>query len=230
MRVYTIPYAGGFAFTYYKWKKYLDKQLKLAPIEFPGRGSKTNDLLCTSIEGMAETAYDQLQVNNEDYILFGHSMGAYVLLELYKMLERTNKPLPKQVILSGMKPPHLYVQKNYHLLDDEGFKEKIAALGGLPTEIMEDKEFAAYILKLLRNDFRAVEEYTTQIKTYFSCKVNLFNSEKDISREQILEWNLYSETTCDYHPFNGSHFFINESTHEVVQTINELSVIERVLI
>lgn len=222
MKLYTIPYAGGFAFTYFKWKKYLDAGIELCPIELPGRGTKAKENLCASIEAMAEQAYKQINVSSEEYILFGHSMGGYVLLELYKKLQANNRPLPQQVVLSAMKPPHLYIHKQHHLLDEETFKGKMMDLGGLPEEVMQDQEFSAYILRLLRNDFKAVEEYKKRIESIFSSDVHLFNSEADISRDDMEEWNRYTYSNTYYHSFEGSHFFINEHPADVVETINQL--------
>lgn len=222
MKLYTIPYAGGFSFTYFKWKKYLDAGIELCPIELPGRGTKMEEPLCETIEEMAEHAYRQIADTDEAYILFGHSMGALVLLELYKRLQERNHSLPQQIILSAMKPPHLYKHKNYHLLGEDEFKEKMMEMGGIPKAVMEDKEFSAYILRLLRNDFKAVEEYQKEIEMTFTGDVHLFNSEADIHREDMEEWNLYTSSDCHYQLFEGSHFFINEHPSAVVQKINQL--------
>lgn len=223
MRLYTIPYAGGFSFTYQKWTKYLHHNIQLVPIEFPGRGTRANEAICSSIGQMASAVMNQIETEDDEYVLFGHSMGAYVLLELYKQICISHKCLPKHVIISAMKPPHLYIPKGYHLLDQEQFKRKILEMGGIPTSVTEDRSFTEYVMSLLKNDFRAVEQYTiSEHLPLIACDVSLFNSESDISHHNMLNWNQYARHSCSYYSFEGTHFFINEFVYEVVSRVNQI--------
>lgn len=223
MKLYTIPYAGGFSFTYQKWRKFLDKGIELHPIEYPGRGRRFKESMCQTIEQMADNVMNQIVTEEEEYALFGHSMGAYVLLELYSRIYRSNKSLPKHVIISAMNPPHLYNPKGYHLLDNDQFQTKMCEMGGIPPTITQDAEFSEYMFSLLMNDFKAVEDYkTTDDMPLISCDISLFSSESDISYDNMMQWNQYSSMSCSYYEFEGSHFFINEYVFETVSTINHI--------
>ena len=223
MKLFTIPYAGGFSFTYLKWRPLLHPDIKLHSLELPGRSSGLRDRMCVTIEEMAEHCLDRIAGEQGEYALFGHSMGAYVLLEVYRSLAARSLPLPKRIILSGMTPPHLYQNQNHHLLDEECFRAKMVDMGGIPSLLVKEEDFAATLFLLLRNDIRAVEHYRFEGgMPVFSCEVSLFNSEADISREHMLQWNRYSREPCRYHSFSGTHFFINEHTADVVQVINHL--------
>ncbi|PWW06589.1 surfactin synthase thioesterase subunit [Paenibacillus cellulosilyticus] len=225
MRLYAIPYAGGFSFTYLRWKRLLDRRIELFPVEFPGRGSRSEESLCYSIEDMAASVIDQLDTKDDEYTLFGHSMGAYVLLELYRQIRVAKQPPPKHIVISAMRPPHLYQCRGYHYLDDTSFHSKTIEMGGIPPGIMEDPSFSAYVFDLLRNDFRAVEQYVSAAKPPFiTSKVSLFNSEFDIPRDQMMEWNHYILGEGRYHSFEGTHFFINEQIDEIVSTLNRILV------
>lgn len=223
MRLYTVPYAGGYSFTYLKWKPLLAQGIKLHPIELPGRSDASRDRLCSTIEEMAVHCLRHIEADQEPYALFGHSMGAYVVLEVYRALEARGLPLPEHLILSGMKPPHLYENKNHHLLDEASFRTKMLEMGGIPSLLVNEDDFAATLFRLLRNDLRAVELYSWKGELpVFSCDVSLFNSETDIRREHKLEWNRYSRRPCGYYSFRGTHFFVNERTADIVQVINQL--------
>lgn len=223
MRLYTIPYAGGFAFTYLKWRKYLDKKIKLCSIELPGRGTRIEETACNSIEEMAEDVLQHIETEEEEYALFGHSMGAYVLLELYAKIHNRNKTLPKNIFISAMKPPHMYKSEGYHMLNNEKFRDKMCSMGGIPRQINEDIEFSDHFYGLLRNDLKAVEEYSISTDfDSFSCHVSLFNSESDIGYDNIVQWDKYSKMPCSYYSFQGSHFFINEHVSKTVCRINDI--------
>lgn len=222
MKLYTIPYAGGFSFTYLKWKKYLNPAIELIPIELPGRSAQNRSHPCSTIQQMAEDVVRQIN-DSEDYCIFGHSMGALVLLEVYVKLIQTNRRLPKHIILSGMRPPHLYQSKGLHLLDSVRFRAKMYEMGGIPVALVQDREFTDFVFDLLRNDIQAVEEYRHEGEApVFRSRVSLFNSESDIPCSDMLEWQNYAFLPCSYHSFQGSHFFVNEHTAEIVNEINQI--------
>lgn len=225
MKLYAIPYAGGFSFTYLKWKKDLKPGVDLYPIELPGRSGRANDPLRSGIEEMAEFVADKIaeSLGDEEYALFGHSMGVYVLVETYRILADRRIRLPSKVILSGMIPPHLYRPKGYHRLPEDEFRERMLDLGGTSRLLLEDAEFADFLFRLLRNDFGAVEQYRTlPEEKMLSCPVFLFNSESDHGRSDMHEWNRYACAPCEYFAFEGGHFFINQHLSAVVETLNRI--------
>lgn len=201
----------------------MNADVLLSPVELPGRSGKPDEPLCKTIEQMAEHVLRQLETEKEEYCLFGHSMGAYVLTEVYAKLVAEGRRLPAHLMISGMRPPHLYEHKGYHLLDEGSFRAKMQAMGGIPEALIEDEDFAAMLFRFLRNDIRAVEEYAHSVnKPSFSCEVSLFNSESDIEFETMLQWERYAQQRCSYHKFQGTHFFINDYTSEVVNRINHI--------
>ena len=46
IRLLLLPYAGGSGLLYSRWSKYLDKHIKMVPIELPGRGLRFKEKLC----------------------------------------------------------------------------------------------------------------------------------------------------------------------------------------
>ncbi|WP_020619071.1 thioesterase II family protein [Paenibacillus daejeonensis] len=221
MKLFTIPYAGGFSFTYLKWKRGLEPSIQLVPVELPGRGGRSSEPLCTTIGQMAEHVIAEIGTSPGPFSLFGHSMGAYVLLEAYGRLAASGGPMPEHVIISGMTPPHRYVSKGHHLLDHASFRASMCELGGIPEALAADKEFADMLFRLLRNDIKAVEEYRLPLgRAAFACEVSLFNSESDIAYGSMMEWQQYAQRNCAYYPFQGTHFFINERTTEIVNSMN----------
>ncbi|CAM3276203.1 MULTISPECIES: thioesterase II family protein [Saccharibacillus] len=225
MKLYTIPYAGGFSFTYLKWKKDLETSIDLCPIELPGRSGRAGDELLPTIGRMADFVARKIAADDsgEPYAMFGHSMGAYVVTEAYARLKREGQRLPQHVILSGMVPPHLYQPKGHHLLPEEQFRQRMFELGGIPRQLTEDPEFASFLFRLLRSDFGAVENYLPTVREkLFACPVTLFNSESDHDRSSMNEWDRHTFSPSSYQAFAGSHFFINEHANRVVQAINRI--------
>lgn len=90
--LFAFPYAFGGANIYTKIEKYLDKEIKLLPINYPGHESEWMRNPCNTIQGIAEDVYRKISENlDEDYALLGYSMGGIVCYELYQLLHKNNK-------------------------------------------------------------------------------------------------------------------------------------------
>ena len=52
MRLFCLPYAGGAASIFYTWAKRFAAGVQLCPIELPGRGTRLQEPLRTSLDGL----------------------------------------------------------------------------------------------------------------------------------------------------------------------------------
>ncbi|MDB8634178.1 thioesterase II family protein, partial [Streptococcus mutans] len=84
--LFCIPHAGGNSSIFNKWSGYMPDNIIFKPIELSGRGKRLNEKLDTSFEGMVGDVFNSIKkimVNFDmDYYIFGHSMGAWIVLEL----------------------------------------------------------------------------------------------------------------------------------------------------
>ncbi len=130
------------------------------PIELSGRGKRLNEKLDTSFEGMVGDVFNSIKkimVNFDmDYYIFGHSMGAWIVLELLYYFKEYHLLYPKGVILSGNIPPCFYHKSDppLHLLPDKIFLEEVSKLGGISGKIIKEKQFVEYFVPIIKNDFK----------------------------------------------------------------------------
>lgn len=219
-----IPHAGGLASSYYQWKKYLDSNVELIPIELPGKGTRHSESMNENLREIALGILDMIEkdINNSSYALFGHSMGALVAFELNQAIYSAGLRIAKNLFLSGSNPPHLRPKTFRHLLSDEDFQREIFKMGGTPLELINNSEMMSMLLPILRHDIKLVEEYrlNPEWKVLDSLQVIMYGKDDYmISGNTINEWERYSNHTV-LHAFEGGHFFIRESVRDVVQTIN----------
>lgn len=105
------------------------------PIELSGRGKRLNEKLDASFEDMIDDVFNSIKkimVNFDmDYYIFGHSMGAWIVLELLYYFKEYHLPYPKGVIFSGNIPPCFYHKSDppLHLLPDKIFLEEVSKIG-----------------------------------------------------------------------------------------------------
>lgn len=226
IKLFCIPYAGGSAMVYFKWKKKLNSIIELHPIELAGRGSRYNEPLYESLDEAVNDIYRYIiaHIDSSPYALFGHSMGSYLAFELFHRLASMNHKAPIHIFFSGKEAPqNNKFKKQIHLLDDFEFKSKIIEFGGTPEELINNKELFHLFLPIIRSDYRIVERYKYLPKpTKIDCGVSVLSGRKDIeiSIDDLVGWKTHTIKDFNLHYFDGGHFFIFEDMDRVVKLIN----------
>ena len=109
MLLFCLAHAGGSTIAYEKLKSYLFDDVLFVPLELPGHLRRAKEPLCTDfnriIDDLTATICSYIDEMREEYILFGHSLGAVLAYFLFFSLEKQGKRLPVHLIFSGRWPP-----------------------------------------------------------------------------------------------------------------------------
>lgn len=226
IKLFCFPYAGGSSTVYARWRRYLNENIELCPVELPGRGSRMAERLKDSMEEIVNDAYSSIEKKLDcPFAFFGHSMGSIIAYELCLKLFNQKELKPVHAFFSGRRAPHLDRQEEIiHKLPDDVFKERIIALGGTPVEILEYPELLDIFLPILRADYKAVETYAFKHNDAdLGCDISILNGKQDdITFFEIAEWNRHTSQNCKIHMFEGRHFYINECYADVIVIINHV--------
>ena len=227
VKLFCLPYAGGSASIYIKWKRYLSDRIELHPVELAGRGKRMKSMTYSSLEEVVEDVYKSIRYELNDgvpYAIFGHSMGGMITYELACKLRELNCRNPMHVFFSGIYPPHIKrKEKLLHLLSDEEFKDEILKLGGTDKELFEYKELVEIFMHLLRADYKIVETgnyFEKDYKLDFDISALGGREDADIKVNDLYEWQRYTNKKCSVHEFDGGHFFVNSDITGVTDVIN----------
>lgn len=223
--LFCFPYAGGSASIYYGWKKYINKDIEIIPVELAGRGKRFDCQAYDKIDDVVDDAFEIVKKSiNGPYGLFGHSMGSIIAFELAHRINDYNLSNPQYLFVSGRKPPHLVKnEKIIHLLPDNEFINKIMDMGGTSKEVFENKELLEIYLPMIRKDFKMVESYKYIEKPPLDVEMIVFyGDEEKIQDSEAKQWSIYTNKGYRLFRFNGNHFFINGITNEVVNVINNV--------
>ncbi len=224
MILFCLPYAGGSSVAYHKWKSVLDSNIKLQPVELMGRGSRYNDGFYTDFEEAVDDVYMNIKdkIVDEEYAIFGHSMGSMLAFELYYKIIENGGKVPKCIFFSGCKAPQCHKKNGImHKLPDSEFMSEVIKLGGTPIEVIENKELYNLVIPILRNDFRILEthEYMEKNKS-IQCDITILSGREDkITFEELNEWRKYSSKNTRIVTFKGGHFFINDNVDKIISLI-----------
>ncbi|WP_432407294.1 thioesterase II family protein [Wukongibacter sp. M2B1] len=227
MTLFCVPYAGGSAAVYDKWKKYADGRIKIVPVELAGKGRRFNENPYDKMEDAVDDVYETIKKSiDKPYGLFGHSMGGMITYELAHKISNSSLPNPEHIFVSGIRPPHLWKdRKIIYMLPDKEFKEEIIDMGGTPKEIFENKELLDLFLPIIKKDFKIVDKHIYDEKNPLNIEMTVFyGDEEEINDNEANQWGIHTNKKCRIFKINGNHFFINDETEKVVDIINDIVI------
>lgn len=225
MNIFCFSYAGGSASTFLKWRSGR-KDMKYIPVELAGRGNRYQEELYTDLHQAVRDLYESIkdQIESASYAFFGHSMGALIIYELAHYIIDKGGKAPVYLFLSGKEAPN---KKNplLHVTDlpDISFQLKMTQLGGIPSEIFENKSLADIFLPILKSDLKIVEEYSyKEHKNKLSCDFMVFYGDYDliVDSKDVDDWKLHTTGKCNFKSFEEGHFFLNDNWNELISIIN----------
>lgn len=230
MILFCLPYAGGSESIYYEWKKYLSSSIRLNPIELKGRGRRYNEPFYETLDEAVEDIFKNIKykIMDDDYAIYGHSMGSLLAYELYYKIKKYNVKEPKHIFFSGYQAPSVIGKKeDIHNLPDYDFIKKMIDIGGTPKEIVNNMEIFEIFIPILRSDFKIIENYNYEKKEKkIECDVSILCGKQDfLQLKEILAWKDHVAKEIKIYNFEGNHFFINDNIQVITNVINDILTI-----
>lgn len=221
LRLFCFPHAGGGASAFHPWMTQFVSGVEIYPIQFPGReGRWLEPHLTRMSEVISELLTALTRLLQQPYAFFGHSMGAFVAFELSRELRRRNHPLPKVLIISGARAPHVPdPDPPMHELPEDSLLEELKRLGGIPEEIFNQPEFLSLLLPVLRSDLSVCETYEYEDESPLDCPISVYGGEADakVRPEHLGLWKTQTKQDFRVRIFPGNHFFFLKDSDVAVR-------------
>lgn len=224
--MFFIPYAGGSSLSYQACYNYLSEEVEPVSIELAGRGKRYQEPLYNDLdEAICDVSKAiESEINGEDYLIFGHSMGAVIAYEAYYKIKEKGLQMPKALVLSGRPTPNIIRNRiNVREYDDEAFVKLISFYGGLPKDF-ERPEVRELFLPIMKSDFTILDEYE-YIDKEEKIKSNLvvLCGKRDFSapEREVEKWVDFAGADFSLYTFPEGHFFINDHFEEIAKIITE---------
>jgi surfactin synthase thioesterase subunit len=222
LTLYCFPFAGGNAWSYRTLQAKLSPRVTVEGLELPGRGRRSAEALCPSLERLADDLFDQLRprVPLDPFAFYGHSMGALLALLTARRLRAHGLPQPTALVVSGSDAPSAMPVRGRHLLPPAEFVAMLNELGGCPPQVLADRELLAFFEPILRADFQAVETWDRRPAPPLDTPiVALFGADDETTAEGALAWGGETAAGCETHEYPGGHFFILEHWDSIARVI-----------
>ena len=220
-QLFLLHFAGG---NYYSFHFLLPllQDFHVFPIELPGRGKRIHEGLLTDFDKAAQDIYAQIMKNltTSGFLIYGHSMGAYLALRVVNILEKKGRS-PACLIVSGNAGPGIGKEKFTYLLGHQEFISKLESLGGVPSELMENKELFNFFEPILRADFEVAEKNGLKDEPAVNAPLYAIMGSDEEQVDQISNWGKFTRSGFSYEILSGDHFFIHRHPERISNIIKE---------
>lgn len=222
--LYCLPYAGGNAFFYRPLVQCVPSHIQGCPLELPGRGRRSREALCVSMEALVDDLFRQIMPICEQgrYALFGHSMGAILSYLLTQRIERAGLVMPETLFLSGAAAPMAVNGQARHLLPRDAFFDMLRELGGCPPEVLNEPDLLDYFEPILRADFQAIDTWQPRAHTPLAVPFVMLGGDQDaVDQNDLQAWQTRTRAGFQMYQFEGGHFFIQQHWQQIATIVGE---------
>lgn len=158
----------------------LSPDVEVLSLQYPGRQDRRKERLIDDISELADELVDALMPwTDRPFALFGHSMGAILAFEVALRLDRKLGRVPVRVFVSGRRAPTSNRIESFHKLDDNGLIADLKTLSGTDALIFGDDELMRMVLPVIRNDYKAAENYVAEDGAQLRCPVTALTGDSD---------------------------------------------------
>ncbi|BAV05934.1 Surfactin synthase thioesterase subunit [Filimonas lacunae] len=207
-QLFLLHFAGGNCYSYLPLSALL-KEFDVVSLELPGRGQRLDEPLLKDYDLAVQDIFHQItsKLSGARFMLYGHSMGAYLALSVCAMLEDAGK-YPAYLVVSGNAGPGLREKRNTYLLEHRLFWKEVQSLGGIADELLASMEWVALFEPVLRADYEIVEREDMDTSTLVQAPIYALMGDKEEQVEAIGNWGRYTASAFEWVILKGDHFFI----------------------
>lgn len=225
LRLICFPYAGGNASVFRGWSELLPPEIELCAIQPPGRQERSHEPLLQTVEEMvAGIVPALLPYLDRPFATFGHCIGAMVMYEVVRALEKGHQLVPEHVFASGALPPRYYLLPPVATrAEGIDFVNVLRRIGFADDLILGDEESARELLPAVQSDFELAICYECASPSPLRSPITSFCGREDQlgPPERTAAWKDMSTSRFEQVVFPGEHYFIIPERRALLHLISQ---------
>lgn len=213
LRLVCLPHAGGGSASFYRWRDAVGSRLAVVPVCYPGREGRINEPLPTDLRSLAAEIVDSIEpFVRQPYALLGHSLGAWIALEMARELRCREWPLPVLIVAAASRAPSaMRTSQPLHQLPDAEFVAEVSRqFGGMPPVLRANDDLLKLLLPILRADVRLLETYQFEEQPPLEVDVLAIGGTDDraVTLTDLSGWRRHTSRKFSMRLVPGDHFFL----------------------
>ena len=222
--LFCFPHAGGGASSFRNWPEACHPNIDAVLIQPPGREARLREEPLRSMQSITAAIADALPaLLDRPFAFFGHSLGAKIAFETARELRRRNLPPPIHLYAAACAAPSVpwRHQVLHELSTDDLLREVQRRYGGVPQEVMADRDLSALLVPALRADLAIIETYRYSEEAPLATPITCFCGADDAMtpESEALEWRRHTSAAFGFEMFPGDHFFPAASRKPILDII-----------
>lgn len=203
LHVLCFPHAGGGASSYRALPAV--KGWQWLAVQLPAREDRMREPPLREMSNLMDHLLPEVEQKlTGPLVLYGHSMGAWVALELASRLRCP----PVLLVVSGSKAPHRPRRPDWHVLPEQELTQKIMDLSGTPAAVFQHPELRQLLLPTLQADLQLVETHHPVLRPLPVPILALAGQEDaHASPDELVHWQAYTTQAFQASSHPGGHFF-----------------------
>ncbi|WP_329560728.1 thioesterase II family protein [Kitasatospora sp. NBC_01266] len=158
-------------------------------------------------------------------VVLGHSLGAYIALELVRRLEESAPGVVRALVVAGQLPPHRLPAPAGDWLDDASVLRRVSG-GALPQGLAGEPALLRFLIDSWRADYRAVDAYRSRPVRPIATPLSVWNAAADPSAPSgaaLSAWRGYTGAATEFATFEGAHDFLYTDVEPVAAQLSRLA-------
>lgn len=236
-----FPHAGGSPRFF---RHHADRLSALAPgvrtfgALYPGRDQRPADPSIRTIgqlaAGITADLDAEVGTGNTNFVLVGHSMGAFVAYETARLLQNAGAP-QVTLVASGQDSPSLVADRRADpeyaeppSFTDEELEADVLRQNPAAAEAWAVPELRDFFLPVVRYDYSLLYGYHpspgtgTPAGRITSVAVIVGEQDEEVDHLQLGRWQEVAERPITRRTAQGSHFYLEAPDHQLVDLITLL--------
>jgi surfactin synthase thioesterase subunit/aryl carrier-like protein len=226
LRLLCFPHGGGSASVFRDWQSLIGEEVEVWAVQLPGREGRRHEKPHRSLtRAVAELVGSLGRHLDQPFALFGHSVGADLGYALALELRRRNLRGPEHLIVAAQVPPHdRVIDDPLHLLEDAELLARLEGYGGIPDELLAEREALELALPRLRADLQMSETFAVTPADRLDVPVTAFGGlhDRTLHGPDIERWAELTTNRFQVEWWQGDHFFVHADAEEVVAQVHAL--------
>ena len=138
--------------------------------------------------------------------------------------------MPRNMFISGTRAPQQpWCGPTYYDMPYDEFVKNLKELGGVPDDVLKNREMMEIMVPILRKDFQMYETYKYKNEVPLDCPITIFGGihDRSIAAEDVEGWSEQTTLLFSKHMLDGGHLFILSHLKDIIDIIIKTLALNR---